>query len=114
MPCVVLPPDSNAAAPSPLLKVFERSGVMPGAVPPPSCTPTAPAAAARMMPSLACFHRPASRFQPSMASWKLPTTAKPNAVSRAGMWSIRLNRRCDSAIRFSLMGVSSDLLRNAQ
>ncbi len=39
-----------------LSKVLERSGVTPGAAAPPSCTPTAPAAAARMMPSLGCCH----------------------------------------------------------
>ena len=78
-------------------KVLDRSGVTPGAAAPPSCTPTAPAAAARMTPSLACCHSPASRRQPLTASSKLPTTAKPNAVRRAGTWSISANRRCDSS-----------------
>ena len=47
----------------------------------------APAAAARITPSLSCSTAPASRRQQLTASSKLPTTAKPNAVSRAGTWS---------------------------
>ena len=82
---------------APASKVLARSGVRPGAEPPPSRTPTAPAAAARMTPSLSCFHSAASRRQQLTASSKLPTTAKPDAVRRAGTWSSSWNRRSDSS-----------------
>ena len=44
----------------------------------------------------------ASRRQQLTASSKLPTTAKPEAVSRAGTWSSTWKRRSDSALSRSL------------
>jgi hypothetical protein len=80
----------------------------------PRLTPTAPAAAARITPSLSYFQRLASRRQQLTASSKLPTTAKPEAVSRAGTWSSRWNRRCESFIRVSLTAIAPSPLLNAQ
>ena len=52
--------------------------------------------------------------QPLTASSKLPTTAKPKAVMRAGTWSISENERCARCISRSLAGTSSVRLLKAQ
>ena len=56
------PQPSLGSAPR-LRRSWSDRASRPVPTPPPSCTPTAPAAAARMTPSFACFQRRASRRQ---------------------------------------------------